>query len=99
MNAEQMDFSEVDERIRFLDRKIYEINEFGRTDNNALDFTRTIELRSYRNEREQLVYLRNLADKVAQPTEIRWWQAILLAIYSTIAMLIAVLSLWMASAQ
>ena len=99
MNTEQTDFSEVDERIRFLDRKIYEINEFGRTDNNALDLTRTIELRSCRNEREQLVYLRNLADKAAKPTGIRWWQAILLVIYSTIAMLIAVLSMWMAGAQ
>ncbi len=98
------DFSAVDRRIEFLRRKIYEYDDTGRMDaqlNPQAAIQKSIDQRDYQEELEQLMYLRSLPAQVVkranENTSIKAWQAALLVFFSTVAVLIASLALWMAA--
>lgn len=94
------DFSSVDRRINYLRNEIYTYDKFlrnptqGQTD-MATQAKFAMDADDYQQELDELVTLREIADKAKQPTSIKTWQAALLAFYSTVAIVIAVLSLWM----
>lgn len=102
------DFSAVDRRIEYLRRKLYEYDDTGRMDaqlNPQVAVQRSIDVRDYQEELEQLMFLRGLPAQVAaqaaikarEPTSIPLWQVALVAFSSLLALAVAILSLWLAA--
>ena len=98
------DLSAVDRRIEYLRRKIYEYDDTGRMDaqlNPQAAIQKSIDQRDYQEELEQLMYLRSLPAQLAkranENTSIKAWQAALLVMFSTVAVVIASVALWMVS--
>ena len=98
------DFSAVDRRIEFLRRKIYEYDDTGRMDaqlNPQAAIQKSIDQRDFQEELEQLIYLRSLpvllAKRANENTSIKAWQAALLVMFSTVAVVIASVAFWMVS--
>ena len=99
------DLSAIDRRINYLQQELYTYDKFlrnpqapGANDMGA-QAKFAIDAQGNQEELEQLMYLRSLATAMNKPTTIKTWQVALMAFYSTIAVLIAVLSLWLASAS
>jgi len=57
---ERVDLSAVDERIETLRRKVYELAEYGADMDEGRRLERMMSLRAYRDELEQLLFLRSL---------------------------------------
>lgn len=103
--SHKSDFSAVDRRINYLQQELYTYDKFlrnpqapGANDMGA-QAKFAIDAQGNQEELEQLMYLRSLATVANKPTGIKAWQAMILVFYSTIAVLIAGLSLWLASAS
>ena len=99
------DLSMVYRHIDFLRSELYNYDKFlrnpqapGATDMGA-QAKFAIDAQGNQEELEQLMYLRSLATAMNKPTTIKTWQVALMAFYSTFAVLIAVLSLWLVSAS
>ena len=103
--SHKSDFSAIDRRINYLQQELYTYDKFLRNPQSpgANDMGAqakfAIDARGHQEELEQLMYLRSLATVANKPTGIKAWQAMILVFYSTIAVLIAGLSLWLASAS
>ena len=99
------DLSRVYRRIDFLRSELYTYDKFLRNPQSpgANDMGAqakfAIDAQGNQEELEQLMYLRSLATVANKPTGIKAWQALILVFYSTIAVLIAGLSLWLVSAS
>lgn len=99
------DLSAIDRRINYLQQELYTYDKFLRNPQSpgANDMGAqakfAIDAQGNQEELEQLMYLRSLATVANKPTGIKAWQAMILVFYSTIAVLIAVLSLWLVSAS
>jgi hypothetical protein len=97
------DFSAVDRRINYLQQELYTYDKFLRnpqspgSNDMSAQAKFAIDAQGNQEELEQLMYLRSLAETVNKPTNIKTWQVVLMAFYSTFAVLIAVLSLWLVS--
>ena len=103
--SHKSDFSAVDRRINYLQQELYTYDKFlrnpqapGANDMGA-QAKFAIDAQGNLEELEQLMYLRSLATVANKPTGIKAWQAMILVFYSTIAVLIAGLSLWLVSAS
>jgi len=103
--SHKSDFSAIDRRINYLQQELYAYDKFlrnpqapGANDMGA-QAKFAIDAQGNQEELEQLMYLRSLATVANKPTGIRTWQALILVFYCTIAVLIAVLSLWLVSAS
>ena len=103
--SHESDFSAVDRRINYLQQELYTYDKFlrnpqapGANDMGA-QAKFAIDAQGNQEELEQLMHLRSLATVANKPTGIKVWQALILVFYSTIAVLIAVLSLWLVSAS
>jgi len=97
------DFSAVDRRINYLQQELYTYDKFlrnpqapGANDMGA-QAKFAIDAQGNQEELEQLMYLCSLATVANKPTGFKAWQALILVFYSTIAVLIAGLSLWLVS--
>jgi len=103
--SHKSDFSAVDRRINYLQQELYTYDKFLRNPQapgaNDMGAQAKFAIDAQRNqeELEQLMYLRSLATVANKPTGIKAWQAMILVFYSTIAVLIAGLSLWLVSAS
>lgn len=98
------DLSRVYRRIDFLRSELYNYDKFLRNpqapgNEVGAQMKFAIDAQANQEELEQLLYLCSLAEAMNKPTTIKTWQVALMAFYSTIAVLIAVLSLWLASAS
>ena len=103
--SHKSDFSAVDRRINYLQQELYTYDKFlrnpqapGANDMGA-QAKFAIDAQGNQEELEQLMYLRSLATVANKPTGIKAWQAIILVFYSTMALAIAGLSLWLVSAS
>ena len=103
--SHESDFSAVDRRINYLQQELYTYDKFlrnpqapGANDMGA-QAKFAIDAQGNQEELEQLMHLRSLATVANKPTGIKAWQALILVFYSTIAVLIAGLSLWLVSAN
>jgi hypothetical protein len=101
--SHKSDFSAVDRRINYLQQELYTYDKYLRNPQSQGDLGAqtkfAIDAQGDQEELEQLMYLRSLATVANKPTGIRTWQALILVFYCTIAVLIAVLSLWLVSAS
>jgi len=103
--SHKSDFSAVDRRINYLQQELYAYDKFlrnpqapGANDMGA-QAKFAIDAQGNQEELEQLMYLRSLATVANKPTGIKAWQALILVFYSTMAIAIAGLSLWLVSAS
>lgn len=103
--SHKSDFSAIDRRINYLQQELYTYDKFlrnpqapGANDMGA-QAKFAIDAQGNQEELEQLMYLRSLATAMNKPTTIKTWQVALMVFYSTIAVLIVVLSLWLISAS
>lgn len=99
------DLSAIDRRINYLQQELYTYDKFlrnpqapGANDMGA-QAKFAIDAQGNQEELEQLMYLRSLATAANKPTGIKAWQALILVFYSTMAIAIAGLSLWLVSAN
>ena len=99
------DLSAIDRRINYLQQELYTYDKFlrnpqapGANDMGA-QAKFAIDAQGNQEELEQLMYLRSLATVANKPTGIKAWQALILVFYSTMAIAIAGLSLWLVSAN
>ena len=103
--SHKSDFSAIDRRINYLQQELYTYDKFLRNPQSpgANDMGAqakfAIDAQGNQEELEQLMYLRSLATVANKPTGIKAWQAIILVFYSTMAIAIAGLSLWLVSAN
>ena len=103
--SHESDFSAVDRRINYLQQELYTYDKFLRNPQSpgANDMGAqakfAIDAQGNQEELEQLMYLRSLATVANKPTGIKAWQALILVFYSTMAIAIAGLSLWLVSAN
>ena len=103
--SHKSDFSAVDRRINYLQQELYTYDKFLRNPQSpgANDMGAqakfAIDAQGNQEELEQLMYLRSLATVANKPTGIKAWQALILVFYSTMAIAIAGLSLWLVSAN
>ena len=103
--SHKSDFSAIDRRINYLQQELYTYDKFLRNPQSpgANDMGAqakfAIDAQGNQEELEQLMHLRSLATVANKPTGIKAWQALILVFYSTMAIAIAGLSLWLVSAN
>ena len=103
--SHKSDFSAIDRRINYLQQELYTYDKFLRNPQSpgandmGVQSKFAIDAQGNQEELEQLMYLRSLATVANKPTGIKAWQAIILVFYSTMALAIAGLSLWLVSAS
>lgn len=101
--AEQRDrdFSAIDRRINFLRQELYSYDKYLRHPTGDVDMATQAKFAAdaddYQMELDELIYLRGLAEKARQPSSVALWQAILLAFFTSAALVIAVFSLVLAA--
>lgn len=100
MNSNDLDLSAVVERLEALNRKIYEMSEFGMGSAEAgspSSLQRTMELRNLRSEVRALMYLLELAEQANSQKSVRLWQVILLVLSSVVSLLGSIVAIWVAA--
>ena len=93
------DYRAVDRRIRFLQQEIYNYDKFLRHPGTETDMATQAKFAAdaddYQTELEELMTLRELAEKAKQPTGIATWQAAIMATFSGVALAVAVASIYL----
>ena len=97
----ERDFSAIDRRMNFLRQELYSYDKYLRHPAGDVDMATQAKFAAdaddYQMELDDLMYLRGLVDKARQPSGVALWQAILLAFFSSAALLVAVMSLFVAA--
>jgi len=94
VNPLHVEYRRVDRRIEWLRRKLYEYDEQGRVDgqmNPAVAIQRNIDMQDYADELRELMSLRDIADRMNQPTGVKKWQMWIVIGYATITFLMTAL--------
>jgi len=93
------DYRAVDRRIRFLQQEIYNYDKFLRHPGVETDMATQAKFAAdaddQQQELEELMTLRELADKARQPTGIATWQAAIMATFSAISLAVAAVSIYL----
>jgi len=93
------EYRAVDRRIRFLQQEIYNYDKFLRHPGVETDMATQAKFAAdaddQQQELEELMTLRELADKARQPTGIATWQAAIMATFSAISLAVAVASIYL----
>jgi len=93
------DYRAVDRRIRFLQQEIYNYDKFLRHPGTETDMATQAKFAAdaddYQTELEELMTLRELAEKAKQPTGIATWQAAIMATFSALALAVATASIYL----
>lgn len=92
------EYRAVDRRIRYLQQEIYNYDKFLRHPGTETDMATQAKFAAdaddYQTELDELMTLRELADKANRPTGIAAWQAVIVASFSGIALAIALASIY-----
>lgn len=92
------EFRAVDRRIRYLQQEIYNYDKFLRHPAGDVDMGTQAKFAAdaddYQMELDELMTLRELADKAKQPTGIATWQAAIMAGGVGIALVLATASIY-----
>ena len=97
-NGNGKKFPQTDRRINYLRTEIYNYDKYLRNPSSqdmASSAKWAIDVDDNQRELDELMYLRDFAEKANKPTNIKVWQAIGLAAYTTISLAIAVMAFWM----
>jgi hypothetical protein len=93
------DYKAVDRHIWYLQQEIYNYDKFLRHPVGEVDMATQAKFAADADDNvkllEELMTLRELADKAKQPTGIATWQAALMATFSGIALAVAVASIYL----
>jgi len=93
------DYRAVDRRIRFLQQEIYNYDKFLRHPGTETDMATQAKFAAdaddYQTELDELMTLRELAEKAKQPTGIATWQAAIMATFSALALAVATASIYL----
>ena len=93
------EFRAVDRRIRYLQNEIYNYDKFLRHPGVETDMATQAKFAAdaddYQTELEELMTLRELAEKAKQPTGIATWQAAIMATFSALALAVATASIYL----
>ena len=93
------EYRAVDRRIRFLQQEIYNYDKFLRHPDANTDMATQAKFAAdaddYQAELEELMTLRELADKATKPTAITTWQAAIMATFSAVSLAVAVASIYL----
>ena len=93
------EYRAVDRRIRFLQQEVYNYDKFLRHPVGEVDMATQAKFAADADdnikELEELMTLRELADKAKQPTGIAMWQAAIMATFSAVALAVAVASIFL----
>jgi len=93
------DYRAVDRRIRFLQQEIYNYDKFLRHPGTETDMATQAKFAAdaddYQTELEELMTLRELAEKATRPTTIATWQAAIMATFSALALAVATASIYL----
>ena len=93
------DYRAVDRRIRYLEQEIYNYDKFYRSPSGDVDAAAQARFdRDYadnQQELDELMTLRELAEKASAPTTIATWQAAIMATFSGVALAVAVASIYL----
>lgn len=93
------EYRAVDRRIRFLQQEIYNYDKFLRNPAGQTDMATQAKFAAdaddYQTELDELMTLRDLADKANTPTTIAAWQAAIMATFSGVALIVAVASIYL----
>ena len=93
------DYRAVDRRIRFLQQEIYNYDKFLRHPGTETDMATQAKFAADADDQQQeldeLMTLRELADKAKQPTGIATWQAAIMATFSGVALAVATASIYL----
>ena len=93
------DYRAVDRRIRFLQQEIYNYDKFLRHPGTETDMATQAKFAAdaddYQTELDELMTLRQLAEKAKQPTGIATWQAAIMATFSALALAVATASIYL----
>jgi hypothetical protein len=92
-------FPHLDRRANYLRQELYEHDKYWRNPPAGSDPVMQIKFSNdaedHQAELDELMYLRSFADKASRPTGIKTWQAVVLAFYTTISLVLAAVSFWM----
>lgn len=93
------DYRAVDRRIRFLQQEIYNYDKFLRHPGTETDMATQAKFAAdaddYQTELDELMTLRELAEKAKQPTGIATWQAAIITTFSALALAVATASIYL----
>lgn len=93
------DFRAVDRRIRYLQQELYNYDKFLRHPAGDVDMGTQAKFAAdaddYQMELDELMTLRELAEKANKPTGIAHWQAAIIAASSGVALAVAVASIYL----
>ena len=93
------DYRAVDRRIRFLQQEIYNYDKFLRHPGTETDMATQAKFAAdaddYQTELDELMTLRELAEKAKQPTGIATWQAAIMATFSALALAVSTASIYL----
>lgn len=93
------EYRAVDRRIRFLQQEVYNYDKFLRHPAGDVDMATQAKFAAEADdnikELEELMMLREIADKARQPTGIAKWQAAVMGSFSIVALAIAVASIYL----
>ena len=93
------EYRAVDRRIRYLQQELYNYDKFLRHPAGEVDMGTQAKFAAdaddYQAELDELVTLRELADKATRPTTIATWQAAIMATFSAISLAVAVASIYL----
>jgi hypothetical protein len=94
-------FSAVDRRISYLRQELYTYDKFLRNPSEKGDVGASakwaIDADDYQRELDELSYLRDVVDGASKPSPMTRWQAGLILFFASVAIGIAVLSLYVAT--
>ena len=93
------EYRAVDRRIRFLQQEVYTYDKFLRHPAGEVDMATQAKFAADADdnlkELEELMTLRELADKAKQPTGIAMWQAAMTGSFALVALVLAVASIYL----
>ena len=99
-NDTQKRFPAIDRRISYLRQELYTYDKFLRNPDEKSDVGASakwaIDADDYQRELDELTYLRDMVDGANMPSPMTKWQAGLILFFASVAVGIAVLSLFIA---
>ena len=101
-NGNGKKFPQTDRRINYLRTEIYNYDKYLRNPSSqdmATSAKWAIDVDDNQRELDELMYLREFVGKANKPTGINFWQAIVLAVYTTISLAIAMMAFWLVQIQ
>lgn len=92
-------FPAVERRINYLRQELYNYDKYFRDPSNDIEVGKhakfAIDASDHQVELSELMHLLKLAEKANRQTSFKQWQVMLVVIYSTLALIFALVAIWL----